>query len=183
MAAVSTFLLGKANFERAAFPVGFLFLMVPLPEAAVRSFTLFLQHASANAAYVLISMTGTPVFRDGLVFTLPGLELVVAEECSGIRSTLVLLITSLLAGHLFLRKPWGKWMLAMAVVPIGILRNGFRIMTISWLTVNVDHGIIDGPIHHQGGPFFFVLSLLPLLGLLVWLRRLEERGGAASRPN
>ena len=33
IAAASLFLLGKANYKRAAFPVGFLFLIVPFPEA------------------------------------------------------------------------------------------------------------------------------------------------------
>jgi len=179
-AALTLFLPGKANFDRAIFPVGFLFLMVPLPEVAVRCLTSFLQYASAHAAYVLMNLTGMPVYREGLVFSLPGLSIEVAEECSGIRSTLVLFITSLLAGHLFLQKPWGKWVLAAAVVPIGILRNGFRIMTISWLTVNVHRGIIDSPIHHRGGPVFFVLSLLPLLGLLIWLRRRDGRNGSNS---
>lgn len=175
ISALSFFFLGKANFDIAAFPVGFLFLMVPLPAGGVNALTIFLQHASAHTAHIFFIATGTPVFRDGLAFVLPGLEIEVAEECSGIRSTLVLLITSLLAGYLFLRKPWGKWILAVAVVPIGILRNGIRIWTISWLTVNVDSGIIHSPVHHRGGPFFFVLSLVPLLALLAWLRKLERR--------
>jgi exosortase len=86
VAGLLLFLLGKANFTHAAFPVGFLFLAVPLPETAVRWLTLFLQHASADAAYGLFMVTGTPVFRDGLAFALPGLKVIVAEECSGLRS-------------------------------------------------------------------------------------------------
>src|SRR5436190_22517396 len=107
---------------------------------------------------------------------LPGLPIAVAEECSGIRSTLVLFITSLLAGHLFLRSRWRKSVLALAIVPIGILRNGFRILVISWTTIYVNRGIIDGPLHHKGGPLFFVLSLALLFGLLIMLRRSEQRG-------
>src|SRR5262249_56535760 len=37
-------------------------------------------------------------YTQGLVFDLPGFSLEVAPECSGIHSTLVLFITSLLAG-------------------------------------------------------------------------------------
>jgi len=30
------------------------------------------------------------------------------------------------------------------------------------------------PIHQQGGPIFFAASLLPLMGLLIWLWRTEH---------
>jgi hypothetical protein len=39
--------------------------------------------------------------------------------------------------------------------------------------------MIDSPIHHRGGPVFFVLSLIPLFLLLWWLRRGE--GGKVDR--
>ena len=61
------------------------------------------------------------------------------------------------------------------VIPLGILRNGFRILVIGLLCVHVGPQMIDSTIHHQGGPFFFALSLVPLLLLLWWLRRQEQR--------
>jgi hypothetical protein len=55
-----------------------------------------------------------------------------------------------------------------------------RILTITLLTVHVDPGIIDSPLHHQGGPLFFTASLVPFLALLWWLRRKEQ--GLSLRP-
>ncbi len=173
---------GKENASRLTFPLGFLLLMVPFPTVVLEGITTFLQFASAEAAYVFIKLSGTPVLRDGLVFNLPGLAPVeVAAECSGIRSTLVLLITSLVGGYLFLKQSAGKWWLATAAIPIGILRNGFRILALVWLSIHVDHGILDGPVHHRGGPIFFLLSLVPLLGLLVFLKKRERRTQSQSR--
>lgn len=167
---------GKRNTSIVIFPLALLFLMLPLPSILEKISVAILQRASAEVAYILIKLSGMPVFREGLVFTLPNFRMEVAEECSGIRSTLVLFITSLLAGHLFLRRKSFKGLLALAVLPIGILRNGFRILVITWLTVNVDRTIgVDGPVHKKGGPFFFVLSLGALFGLLFLLRRFEER--------
>ena len=113
--------------------------------------------------------------RQGTVFELPGIVLQVAQECSGIRSSWVLFITSLLASHLFLRTRWRKIVLVAFVIPLGILRNGFRILVIGLLCVHVGPYMIDSPIHHQGGPLFFALSLVPLFLLLWWLRRQEQR--------
>lgn len=166
---------GRENHGKFLFPVGLLIFMAPMPDALTQGVTVFLQVLSADVAYAMIWLTGTPIFRQGLHFTMPGLEIVVAEECSGIRSTYVLLITSLIAGHLFLKRSSGKWLLAAMVIPLGIFRNGIRILTISWISVHVSHDMgVNGLIHHRGGPLFFAISLVPLLGLLWWLRKREH---------
>ena len=167
--------LGSKWMAAAAFPVAFLIFMVPLPDAAVdwlqRASTL----ASAEAAAFFFSVAGTPVVRHGTVFELPGIVLQVGQECSGIRSSWVLFITSLLASHLFLTSPWRRVVLVAFVIPLGILRNGFRILVIGLLCVHVGPHMIDSTIHHRGGPLFFALSLVPLFLLLWWLRRQEHR--------
>jgi exosortase/archaeosortase family protein len=99
----------------------------------------------------------------------------VAKECSGIHSSWVLFITGLLASHLFLRTRWRKIVLVAFVIPLGILRNGFRIFVIGMLCVHIGPYMIGSMIHRQGGPFFFALSLVPLFLLLLWLRRRERR--------
>ena len=165
---------GEKVMRAVAFPAAFLIFMVPLPTFLADWISLFLQHTSAEVANVLLQLSGTPFFRNGLTFQLPGIVLQVAQECSGIRSSLVLLISSLLAGQLFLRTPWKKALFAFAVIPLGILRNGFRIFTIGMLCVHVDPSMIDSPLHRRGGPFFFVLSLVPFFLLLLWLRKTEK---------
>ena len=72
---------------------------------------------------------------------------------------------------MFLRSPWKRAVLTLAVIPLAIIRNGFRILTISWLCVHVGPEMIDSPIHHRGGPIFFILSLIPFFALLFLLRR------------
>jgi exosortase C (VPDSG-CTERM-specific) len=167
--------LGWPVLRSRLFAVAFLVFMIPLPLAFTDYLSIMLQRASAEAADWMLALIQMPFLRNDLVFQMPGLSIKVAEECSGVRSTFVLFITSLLAGHLFLRTGWKKALLAFAIFPLGILRNGFRITAISWLTVNVDPGIIDGPLHHHGGPFFFGLSLVPLFALLWLFRRSDFR--------
>jgi exosortase/archaeosortase family protein len=131
----------------------------------------------------LFSISGMTFHREGLVFELPGISLQVAQECSGIRSSLVLFITSLLAGHMFLKSPWRRTALTFFVIPLAIIRNGFRIVTIGWLCVRVDPAMIDSWIHRQGGPVFFALSLIPFFLLLFWLRRGEIGRARPPSPN
>ena len=166
---------GSKWMASKAFPVAFLIFMVPLPDASVNWLEKASVLASAEAAALFFNLTGTPLARQGTVFELPGIVLRVAQECSGIRSSLVLFIVSLLASHLFLKTRWRRVVLVAFVIPLGILRNGFRILVIGLLCVNVGPHMIDSPIHHQGGPLFFALSLVPLSLLLWWLRRQEKR--------
>lgn len=181
--AIALVTIGWPALRPYLFAITFLVFMIPLPLVAIDFLSLMLQRASAEAADLLLSLTGMPVLRDGFVFQFPGLLIRVAEECSGVRSTLVLFITSLLASHLFLRTGWKKALLTLAILPLGILRNAFRITVISWLTVNVDGTIIHGPLHHKGGPIFFILSLLPLLALLWILRRSDFHQPVVPNPS
>ena len=83
-------------------------------------------------------------------------------------------ITSLLAAHLFLRTTWKRLLLVCFVIPLGLVRNGFRVWVIGSLCVHFGPQMIDSPFHRQGGPVFFVLSLIPLFLLAAWLRRHEQ---------
>lgn len=180
--------LGWHYLRQMVFPVAFLVFFIPLPTVVVDGLEWFFQHASAHAAHAFFWITGTPFSRFGLVFQLPGIPIQVAKECSGVRSTLVLFITSVLAAHWFLRTTWRRTVLVLLVVPLGILRNGFRILVLGLLCVHIDPDMIHSWIHHQGGPVFFVLSLIPFLAVVVWLRKTEQRlaspaeRGAAAPP-
>ena len=155
----------------AAFPVAFLVFAVPMPTVWVDNIETFFQYTSAFAAEMFFAVAFTPCLRDGLLINLPGTSLMVAPECSGIHSTLVLFITSLLAAYMFLRRPSSRLILALSIVPLAILRNGFRIFVIGELCVHISPTMIDSPIHRKGGPLFFALSLIPLFFLLVFLRK------------
>lgn len=167
--------LGRKWMGAAAFPAAFLLFMVPLPDRVVDALETASTLASAEAADWFFGFAGVPVLRDGVIFQLPSIVIKVAQECSGIRSSLVLFITALIAAQLFLRSPWRRAILVAFVIPLGIVRNGFRILVIGWLCVEVGPQMIHSAIHTRGGPVFFALSLIPLFLLLWWLRKGESR--------
>ena len=155
------------------FPVLFLFLMVPLPDVLLGHAIVWLQTWSAEVSYAAFELLGVPVFRTGFIFSLPGVTIEVAKECSGIRSSLALLITCLLAGHLFLRSAWTKAVLIPAALPLLIVKNGIRIVTLSLLSIYVDPRFLTGSPHHQGGILFFLLALA-ILAPVLWLLQKAE---------
>ncbi|MCX6868251.1 MAG: exosortase/archaeosortase family protein, partial [Verrucomicrobia bacterium] len=147
--------LGTSWMRLLFFPFALLVFMVPLPDVIVVSLENFLMRASAEVVHWFFQWTGTPVFRSGQVMELPGTTLEVARNCSGIRSTVVLFITSLIASYMFLSSSWHRGLLVAMVIPLGILRNAMRVLVIGLLCVHVGPHMIDSWIHHKGGPLFF----------------------------
>src|SRR4029453_5993621 len=169
------FFFGRAWMRAAAFPLAYLIFMVPMPDAMADALEMASKSAAAEVANVLFQLSGTPFLRAGPFFQLPNITIEVAKECSGIRSSWVLFMTSILAANLFLKTPWRRFALVALVIPLGILRNGFRIMVIGLLCVDVGPQMIHSLIHRRGGALFFVLSLIPFLLVLWWLRRGDVR--------
>ncbi len=170
--------LGRHALRSLAFPALLLLFLVPMPTRLLDAVEFFLQHGSAETAQLYFQLAGTSHFRSGLIFELPGISLRVAPECSGIHSSLALLITSLVAGKLFLRSLRWRVVLALAVVPLALLRNGLRIFVIGFLCVHLGPEMIHSWVHRQGGPLFFALSLIPFGLLLALLWRRERRNPA-----
>jgi exosortase len=168
------FLFGRAALESARFPLLFLLLTIPIPDAILDKSIYLLQKGSAEIAALLFDWSGVPVLRDGFVFHLAHVSIEVARECSGIRSSLALLILAILVAHFYLETFWKQVVLIVAGLFVMILKNGVRIVTLTLLASYVDPGFLYGRLHHEGGVVFFLLGLL-LLAPLLWLLQRSEK--------
>jgi exosortase len=157
------------------FPVLFLFLLIPPPGWLLDRAVIFLQQASTDATFALFKLSGTPVMKDGFVLSLPMLQIEVAKQCSGIRSSEMLFITGLILAHLFLRTFWSKMIFVASIIPMAIAKNAIRIFTLSMLGIHVNPEFLEGRLHHEGGGLFFALALGVLLMLLWALQKAERR--------
>jgi len=166
---------GARTFRLFLFPLCFLFLLVPIPEFALSWIVEFLQQQSALAARIMFRAVGVPVTQDGIMLSIPGLDIEVARECSSIRSSLMLVVTTLVLAHLFLRSWWRKALLIAAAIPLSVAKNGLRIVTIAELGTRVDPGFLNGKLHHNGGIIFFGIAVVAMVALLWILRRTEFR--------
>jgi exosortase len=166
---------GTRSFKIALFPLCCLFMMIPAPSAWIDQVTIGLQHASAATSFAMLRLLGIPVFRQGMIFLLPGLTVEVAQECSGIRSCLVFVIVAILASRVCLRSVWTQWALVALMIPIAIFKNAVRIVVISSLSAYVDRAYLHGPLHRQGGVVFSLVGIALFVPLLSALQRSENR--------
>ena len=166
-------LFGRDALKAGYFPLLFLFLMVPPPNFFLDRAIFLLQVGSAWVTGVFFDLAGVAALRDGLVFHLARVNIEVAKECSGIRSSMALFILSLLVAHFYLRSYWRKVLFLCCGLLMMVVKNGIRIATLTLLAMWVDPAFLQGRLHHQGGVVFFLLGLLLLAPLLFLLHRSE----------
>ena len=158
-----------------------LLLAVPLPDFLLAPAVYFLQKGSAELVAALFDLVGIPFLRQGFIFELGRFTIEIAEECSGIRSSMAVLILALLAAHFYLRSSWKQALFILCSLFIMIVKNGVRIATLTILALYVDPSFLFGKLHRDGGVVFFVLGLVLLLPVLWLLGRREGPAGKDAR--
>jgi exosortase len=162
----------------AAFPLLLLFALVPFPQSILNPIIAVLQEGSAWSAHALFAACGIPVIQSGVQVAIPGVTIQVAQECSSIRSSSMLLVTAIILAQFFLRTFWRKALVTAIAVPLSIAKNGLRIFIIAVLGTRVDPGFLTGRLHRQGGILFFVIALA-LVFAAIWIFRRGEGGTRA----
>ena len=156
------------------FPLGFLFVLVPLPRFLLDEIVAGLQQASAFTAHYMFFFARVPVAQHGVLIDIPGLTVEVAKECSSIRSSSMLLITTMILAQLLLRTTWRKWLAIAFAIPVSVAKNALRIFTIAMLGTRVDPSYLTGRLHHQGGIVFFSIGL-GCMFFVLWILHRNER--------
>ena len=176
---IQILLLGLPMFRVLAFPLLFLFLMVPLPQSLVNVIAFPLQLIAADLAVNVLQLLGIPVLREGNIIHLPNLPLFVAEACSGLRSLMALGTLGVVFAYFF-RKSWlERGILVASTIPIAVLVNSFRVALTGWLTYNWGQEMASGAIHQTEGFFTFGMAFALLMleaSIVSWiLARLRKR--------
>src|ERR1700722_3846566 len=167
---------GFHALRAAAFPLLFLLLTIPVPDELLDRIIYALQAGSTAISYFIFQAVGTPVGRQGFLLSVPGVTIEIAKECSSIRSSIALLITCLLAAHLYLRTAWKIILFVVLAMVVSVVKNGIRIATLTLLSIHVDPGFLTGKLHQRGGFFFFLIALAILYPILLLLQKSEHRG-------
>jgi exosortase len=148
---------GWQILKLAGFPIFLLLFMIPLPKVLYGQITLPLQLFASYCAEQVLTLLNITVLREGNIIELSHKTLNVVEACSGIRSLMALSFLGLVYGFFFDSKPWMKWVLLAACVPIAITANASRVALTGILT-EFNPDLADGFFHMLEGWVIFVVA-------------------------
>jgi EpsI family protein len=199
MAGLILWFLGKEMMKALLFPWAFLTFMFPMPfldNMIAFPLRLLMSHSShilLNLLGVANSQVGTAIvstanpatgLAQGARFAID-----VADPCSGIHSFFALIMIGALFAHLTLDRPWQKWILFLAAIPLAIAGNIARIILLTFATLWWGNEIaIGSPEHpswiHEGAGFaVFIVALLGMVGCSQLLINLGRRFSSRSAPS
>jgi exosortase len=150
---------GREFLRKLRFPVLVLLLAIPIPAILFNQITLPLQTLASKLASGLLPLFGVPVLREGNVIQMPGMNLEVAEACSGIRSLMSLFTLSVFYGYFLEKSFLRRIILALASIPIAIAANAVRILGTGLCVRYWDPDKAQGFFHEFSGWVMFLVSL------------------------
>ena len=175
-AAVCLSMGGTVSWRTWAFPVCFLLLAAPAPQAVALRVTVPLRAVVSSVSASVIGRLGVDVLREGNVLHLANASLGVADACSGMRSLLVLLaLAAALAYWMRLGVIRGAALLLLSF-PVAVAGNVARVTLTSLLVRAYGAPFASGWRHEACGWLSFALGLAALAALGWLLSRIRPRG-------
>jgi exosortase len=161
-------LLGRDVFRILAFPLLFLFFMVPLPQSFVNVVAFPLQLIAADFAVETLHLLHIPALREGNIIHLVDTQLFVAEACAGLHSLMALGMLAVLFAYYFRKNRTEQVIIVASAIPIAIFVNAFRVALTGYLAHRIGSAAAEGLIHQTEGIFTFGLAF-GLLLVEAWL--------------
>jgi exosortase len=149
---------GWAWLRALAFPLILAIFMLPKLAIVYNQVTLPLQLLASRIAAGLLTAGGIGVIREGNILDVGGHRVAVVEACNGIRYLLSLGFMAVVFAYLSDSKPWMRFVLLAAAVPIAIFANAARVAAAGWLP-----SLESGVPHAVCGGLLFVVCLASLM--------------------
>ena len=152
---------GGDAVRRILFPLLFLSALVPVGEAWIPP----LMRATADISSFFLGALGTPVYRDGMILTLPGGVFEVAAVCSGLQYLLAGTVASTLFGYVAYSSYRKRVLFVVATVVVFVLANGLRAGIVMFVASATDLRWLAGEDHVVFGLVLFAAVLV----LMLWI--------------
>ena len=158
-----TVIMGATALSRYWFAFFFLVFMVPLPIALYSKIASPLQLFASRVASALMNATGLPVLCEGNKMTLPGgLQMFVAEACSGMRQLTGFLALTTAVAYWTARPAWYRVVIVVSALPIALSANIARVMLTGYIMHFVNPQFALGTYHTLEGLLMMGFGLLML---------------------
>lgn len=174
-----------STFRAMRFPVLFLVFVIPLPSAAIDAVTLPLINITADLVAGILPLLNVEVARSANVLTVNGAgldaihQIIVAPECSGIRSLVSLLALSSLFTHMLGRSAGHSAALMLLTIPLVVLGNLIRVTSTVLMIVFVSPDTAESFFHWSSGLLLFAVTLAGLFAadaILTQIKTGKESG-------
>ena len=163
LAGMFALILGTKALGRYWFVFFFLVFMVPLPIAMYSRIASPLQLLASKVASTVMNLTGVPVLCEGNRITLPGgVQLFVAEACSGMRQMTGFLALTAAVAYLTARPAWYRMIIVFAALPIALTANVARIVLTGYIMHFVNREYASGTYHTLEGILMMGFGLMLL---------------------
>lgn len=177
------FVGGWRVFRSVLAPYAFLFFTIPLPPTVFASLTAEMQLLSSQLGTIGLHGLGVAAFQDGNIIDLGTIKLEAAEACSGLRYMFPLMSFGYMLAFLVHTGWRDRTLIFLATIPITILMNAVRIVTVGY-TVDMGSFVLLEDSWHWAQGFAVFLASLGLLALVsMALLRLSRRPRAAGMFN
>ncbi|MFH1868333.1 MAG: exosortase/archaeosortase family protein [Candidatus Omnitrophota bacterium] len=159
------FLYGKEMARKLIFPIFFLLVMVPLPLVFISNLTVQLKLFVAQVATFILNKIGFPSIRTGSVIKMPSSFVSVEAPCSGLRSLISLITLGLVFAYAVKGTYTKKSLLFLSSIPIALLTNMIRIVSLAIVNDLYGKKIAMGFFHDFSGFFMFGIAFMCLYGV------------------
>lgn len=168
---------GRETARRMLFPAGFLLFCIPLA-TFLDVVTVHLRLFGTAMAYAILKGVGAAVVRTGTMISAAdgsfGID--VAAPCSGLRSIFALM--ALTAGYAYFNQPtWlRRGLLFACSVPLAILGNVMRILTICLVGTYCSSEFATGFYHDYSGYVVFLVAIVLMVAIGEAITRMARKG-------
>jgi exosortase B len=143
-----------------AFPLAFLVFSIPPPSWLLDAFTVPLKVWISDIVSTSLYNLGYPVAQNGAMIMIGSYELMVKDACSGINSIFALSAIGVFYVHEFVRdNPIRRLILILSIIPITVLANVFRVVTLVLGAYYLGVDTIEGLFHDLTGISLFIFAL------------------------
>ena len=177
-------MFGRKTARQILFPCLFLLFCIPLA-TFLDVVTVHLRLLASSVAYGVLRGLGADVVRQGtmLMSTTGSFSIDIAEPCSGLRSIFALM--ALTAGYAYFNQPtWFRRGLLFALsVPLAVLGNVMRILTISLVGTYASGEFATGFYHDYSGYVVFLVAIVLMVACGELIGKVADRlkAGAGRR--
>lgn len=166
---LTSYLYGLHVTKVISFPILYLILLVPIPTGIIDNFTLPLRYSLSIAAESILTLFHFPITREGLLLSIGKSELFMGQPCSGFRSMVTMFSLSLVYVYISKGSLSKKSILVASVIPLALMGNLIRIITLCLITYYFGEEAGQGFFHNFSGIVIFVFIILGLIGLEYFL--------------